>query len=289
MKPIYSTSILLIVSLMLSACNLGASTQKPDAVSTAAAQTIEALLTPAAAAAATQTIAAEVSATQVIAATQTSTAACEDSATNTAWLRDKAIYDVKAVNTPLAPNKPFIMTWTFLNTGTCIWDNVYQMYYESGTSMTRSANFAILDVGETVAPGQTVTVDIEMTAPAEDGEYQAIWRLQNHRGEALMNFGVMIKVGSASSQTLKSPDDLIYTYDCTTGVVNINLIWIDAANNEDGYRIYRDGNKLADLPAGSTSYVDIAPSIGEFDYIVAAFNSSGEAPTKVVVKTKNCQ
>jgi hypothetical protein len=163
------------------------------------------------------------------------------------------------------------------------------MYFDSGTPLTRSINFALLNSGETVAPGQTVTVDIEMTAPAKAGEYESAWRLQSNRGEALMNFGVITKVGSTSSQSLKAPDNLKYTYDCTTGVVNITLIWIDFSNDEDGFRIYRDGDKLAEIAAGSTSYTDIAPGVGEYEYTVSAFNTSGESPAKVPVKTSNCQ
>jgi hypothetical protein len=285
MKSVFQACTLFTLILILSACNLGtAAPQSPAVVSTSAAQTVEALLTPAAALTATQSVS-----TDVPAITPTPTAACEDTATNTAWTRDNILYDVKAVNTPLAPNKTFIMSWTFLNTGTCTWNNVYQMYFESGTSMTHSVNFPMLDFGKTVAPGQTVTVNIEMTAPDKDGEYQSVWRFQNDRGVALMNFGVTIKVGSASSLTLKAPKDLKYTYDCTTGVVNINLLWGDVANDEDGYRIYRDGAKLADVPAGSTTYTDIAPGVGEYDYTVSAFNSSGESPTEVHVSTKNCQ
>jgi len=233
---------------------------------------------------ATQTLA-----TQPVSATRTPVAACNDAATNTAWTRDNAPYDVKAVNTALAPDKPFVMAWTFQNTGACTWDSTYQMAYESGASMTTSASFPILQSGQTVPPGGTVTVDVEMTAPAEAGDYKATWSLQDNNGQALVTFGVLTKVGTVSSSSLPRPGNLAYTYDCTSGVVNISLSWTDTANNEDGYRIYRDGTKVAELAAGSTSYNEIAPGAGKYTYKVAAFNATGESASEVSVNTSNCQ
>ena len=87
---------------------------------------------------------------------------------------------------------------------------------------------------------------------------------------------------------MASPGDLRYTYDCTTGSVNINLSWVDKSSNEDGFRIYRDGNKVGEVTAGVTSYSEVVPGTGTFEYTVAAFNGTGEAPTKVTVKTSNC-
>lgn len=60
--------------------------------------------------------------------------------------------------------------------------------------------------------------------------------------------------------------------------MNISLNWIDNAIDENGYRIYRDGTKLADVVAGSTSYNDIAPTSGKYDYTVAAFMPAERHP-----------
>jgi hypothetical protein len=289
-KPTCLAPILLTIGLLLSSCNMGGPpTENPGAKSTSAAQTVQADLTSAATPAATQTAGVGPLATQPVSVTPTPTAACEDSATHTAWTRDNAVYDVKAVNTPLAPGKPFVMSWTLQNTGSCTWDSSYQMSYESGTSMTSSEHYPVLQPGQTTGPGESVTVDIEMTAPGEAGDYQATWILQKDQGEALISFGVSIKVGSPGSSSLTRPGGLTYTYDCTTGSVNISLSWSDAANGEDGYRIYRDGTKVADLASGSTSYSEIAPGAGTYTYKVAAFDATGESPSQVSVNTSNCE
>jgi hypothetical protein len=291
MKSITFTSIFLLVGLVLASCNMpGPSVQDPGALSTYAAQTVQAVLSPAG----TQSVPAEPLATQAlgtqtISVTPTPTASCEDSAKYTDWTRDTVSYDAKEAAKPLAPNKTFTMSWTFQNTGTCTWNSTYQMYFDSGTSLTKAVNFPILPNGETVKPAGTVTVNIVMSAPAAAGDYQSVFRLQNDRGEAVMNLGVMTKVGSASPQSLARPGDLRYTYDCTSGSVSISLFWVDVAKDEDGYRIYRDGTKIAELASGVTSYNEIVPGTGKYNYTVAAFNASGESPAKVVVNTSNCQ
>jgi Ig-like domain from next to BRCA1 gene len=280
MKRKNLASMIWSACLVLSACNMpAASAPGSSAISTSAAQTVQAVLSTPAATQALETSPAITS----------TPAGCEDSAKFTIWNRDNITFDVNEVNHRLPPNKKFIMSWTFQNTGTCIWNSTYRMYFDSGTSLTTNADFPILSAGQVVAPGATVTVNIEMTAPSKAGDYETSWRFQNDRGESLLNLGVPTKVGSASSQSIGSPGDLRYTYDCTTGSVNISLIWVDKSSDEDGFRIYRDGNKLEDVAAGSTTYNDVLPYSGKFDYTVAAFNGSGESTANVKVNTSNCK
>ena len=278
MKRKTLTSILSIC-LILSACNLP-NTQGPSssALSTSAAQTVQAALSPQA----TQALA-----TSTVGVTATPTP-CEDSGKYTAWLRDDVVYDVNEVNKLIAPGKVFTMVWTLQNTGTCTWTSGYQMHFDSGEPITQAESFPIMPAGTLIPPGGTVNVRIPMSAPQKAGTYETVFRLESDSGEGVIFLGVTTKVGTAS-QSLAAPGDLRYTYDCTSGSVNISLNWIDKAIDEDGYRIYRDGTKLADVVAGSTSYNDIAPTSGKYDYTVAAFNASGEAPTRVRVNTENCQ
>jgi hypothetical protein len=72
-----------------------------------------------------------------------------------------------------------------------------------------------------------------------------------------------------------------YAFQCSFGSggteVKVDLSWPDAADNETGYYVYRDGSQIADLPANSTSYSDTtsAASGHIFVYGVAAHNDSG--------------
>ena len=266
---------------MLAACNLpGETAPSSNGLATSAAETVQAALSPAA----TQTL----TATSAVMTVTATSAACEDAGMYTVWMRDNAVYDVNEVNRLVAPGVVFTMVWTLQNTGTCTWDSSYKMYFDSGEQITLTDVFPIMPAGTLIPPGGSVNVRIPMSAPEEAGTYESVFRLQGESGEAVLNLGVTTKVGTAS-QTLAGPGDLRYSYDCSSGLVKITLNWIDKASDEDGYRIYRDGEKLADVAAGSTTYEDIAPASGKYNYTVAAFNASEEAPTQVKANTENCQ
>ena len=69
-----------------------------------------------------------------------------------------------------------------------------------------------------------------------------------------------------------------WEYNCGAGTVSLQ--WLDNADNETGYRIYRNGQMIADLPAGSTSYTDaIYLGIGPLDYSIQAYNDAGRIST----------
>lgn len=56
------------------------------------------------------------------------------------------------------------------------------------------------------------------------------------------------------------------------------LEWNDTSNNEDGFRIYRDGFEIASIGSNATSYVDETISSGEtYTYQVCAYNDNGES------------
>lgn len=58
----------------------------------------------------------------------------------------------------------------------------------------------------------------------------------------------------------------------------IRLTWDDSSNNEDGFRVYRNGVEIATLESNRTSYLDteLSPE-SSYSYEVSAFNRSGES------------
>ncbi|MEJ2568899.1 MAG: choice-of-anchor Q domain-containing protein [Anaerolineales bacterium] len=75
---------------------------------------------------------------------------------------------------------------------------------------------------------------------------------------------------------------------CDPKLYQVTLAWIDMANNESGYKVYRDGVLLATLPANSTNFVDEPPFGGPYTYEVVAFNEGGASP-KASVIVKSCE
>jgi uncharacterized protein YraI len=71
------------------------------------------------------------------------------------------------------------------------------------------------------------------------------------------------------------PSDLVASASCQSSTYSVALSWFDAAENETGYYVYRDGNRIATLGAGSTAYSENFAGRGTHTYGVEAFNSSG--------------
>ncbi len=68
----------------------------------------------------------------------------------------------------------------------------------------------------------------------------------------------------------------------------VTLSWSDNANNETGYRVYRDGSLIDTLPANSTSFSEDPPGTeGGFTYAVEAYNTTG-ASAQDSVFVGNC-
>ena len=92
----------------------------------------------------------------------------------------------------------------------------------------------------------------------------------------------------ASAQSVPTrPGSLFYNYSCDNTSVTTTLTWADAANNENGYRVYRLGNLIADLPANSTAYADTAnvPFGTQLTYSVEAYNDAGASAQRSVTFT----
>lgn len=71
---------------------------------------------------------------------------------------------------------------------------------------------------------------------------------------------------------------------CNDGTLNFTVNWADNANNETGYRIFRNGEQLAELPANSTTFTDSFAISGDqsVEYYVQVFAPSGTANTSIM-------
>jgi hypothetical protein len=88
----------------------------------------------------------------------------------------------------------FTKSWRFKNTGTCTWNTNYKLVFKSGDQMGALASKAL---SGDVAPGETVDIGVDMTAPASAGTYQGYWKLVDDNGDNLINnVWVKIKVKS---------------------------------------------------------------------------------------------
>lgn len=130
-----------------------------------------------------------------------------------------------------------------------------------------------------------------------------IWRVRDVKGNLVMEYTAnsdpqqtvtilpdMVSADSVTaSQPPARPSVLTYGYDCSSGDLKITLTWTDNANNEQGYRVYRDGVLIQTLASDAAGYVEFVAR-GTYSYAVTAFNSAGEtSPIKVLAESPLCQ
>jgi hypothetical protein len=233
-KTILMTSILAILSIVLSACNLTPAqpTQiSPDAINTIAAQTVQALTTQMAPPPATATpTQIPPTATPTVTPTSSTTgiptmaigtlavgaatlaplpASSGSTNCNQAYfIEDATIPD----GTVVAPGEAIVKKWKLRNDGTCNWTTDYQVVYVSGNENYTSPLTGEVDanIPEVTVPTGITTVGINLVAPKAEGSYTYNFKLQSADGKqfgigvAGAPFTMVIKVkkgGSSSTST----------------------------------------------------------------------------------------
>ena len=70
-------------------------------------------------------------------------------------------------------------------------------------------------------------------------------------------------------------------------VNKFRLTWSDMSNNEDGFRIYRDGDLVAEVAANVTNVTDVVSRRNprSYSYYVSAYNEFGESKSDIKLFT----
>ena len=172
-------NLLIIITLFLTACNLP-SRNIEDIASTAAAQTVEALLsaTPVSGIATPSFTplpapATLTPSTSLPAITNTPSVTATTNCNVAQFITDVTIPD----GTVMAPNQAFNKKWRIKNDGTCTWTG-FSMVFDSGDAMGGPATKAI----STLSPGQEIDLDVDLKAPATPGSYRGYWRINTNAG-----------------------------------------------------------------------------------------------------------
>ncbi len=97
---------------------------------------------------------------------------------NVSW-SDATIDVTVPDNTIMTPGQAFTKTWRLTNAGTCTWNSAYQLVFDHGDKLGVSSTYAQPITAGTVAPGQTVDVSVNLTAPLTPGSYTGYWRFRD--------------------------------------------------------------------------------------------------------------
>jgi hypothetical protein len=169
------------------------------------------------------------------------------------------------------PDEVVTVTWTLRNTGDCTWDRSYRLRFVDGDELDgpRTARLR-----SRVAPGETLDVTLDLTAPAAPGDYAATWQLRDPNGN---DFGPELEVALSVAGEVVPEGDV---------VLPEVLVFGGRGGGGDGDALYYcldDGNALPEVP---TLFVD--DSIEEYRY-ATLYLCSLEVGTEVEVTLVNPQ
>ncbi len=255
-------SLFILSSVLLSACNFPKSTPviNDDPLKTAAALTVAALTTQIAATDTFNqmltpspsptveiiypTTTPQPSNTLLPTLTSTPEGICDQAA-----FIDETIED----DSDFLPNSKFNKTWTIRNSGTCTWNTNYAVVFSSGNNAMNAPASQPLTAG-TVAPGETIIVSMNMTAPSLTGNYKAEFKLRNADG-IIFGFG-------KDNRPFWAQIDVVNTYNFATNLCAAT--WLSGTGvlpcpGKDGAAngfVYMDN-----APKFETGYQDNEPAI----------------------------
>lgn len=162
--------------------------------------------------------------------------------------------------TSYAPGTTFRKTWRLKNIGTCTWTTSYALVFDSGEKMgaPSAVNFP-----NSVAPGQTVDLSVDMTAPSSAGHYFSYWKLRNASGAI---FGIGSTANKAFWAEIYVSSSAGVGYDFTANAASAT--WSSAAGtlafpgtegNAGGFALKKDKPKFeSGIEAGNPGLL-VAP------------------------------
>ena len=158
------------------------------------------------------------------------------------FVKDVTIPD----GTNFDPGDNFTKTWRLKNAGSCTWTSGYSLIFDHGDSMGGPASKQL--TAGTVAPGQTVDVSVDLTAPNTPGTYKGYWKLRNPSG-------VVFGVGSSGDVSFYVEIDVVQP----TVTIELNHIIAECGS------VRSDGSVLSVKNVGDSSGDESAQVFVSFD------------------------
>ena len=89
---------------------------------------------------------------------------------------------------------------------------------------------------------------------------------------------------TATGAPPRAPGIVKWEFFCSDSTLTFNVTWADNANNETGYRVFRNGEQATELPADTTSYTDSFAVSGDqsVEYYVQVYSPAGTGNSGVM-------
>lgn len=79
----------------------------------------------------------------------------------------------------LPASSSFKKTWRLRNIGSCTWSTSYALVFASGDAMNAPSS---VNLPQSVPPGGTIDISVQLVAPEKSGTYQGFFKLRNANG-----------------------------------------------------------------------------------------------------------
>ena len=172
------------------------------------------------------------------------------------------------------PNEGFTKIWRLENKGDCIWNTDYQIVFDSGYDLDATH---VKDLPQSVEPGETVDIHIEMNAPASPGIYTGYWKLKDENGNY---FGVGEDANSAfwvRVRVTEQDETIVYNFAneyCEAGWesrIEEDLPCPSSENTEQGFVQKINTPRLEDGGIYDEPTILTYPNSGEGGYTVGRY------------------
>jgi hypothetical protein len=224
----------------------------PDEIQTAAALTLQAMLTPSSTSAAST---ASVTATAFPLVTRTAPADSTPTTTITPTFSVPMLTVREATNCRTGPGEAYEIVFTYLNGKEL---EIVGRYDPGNFWLVKSAESP---TGTCWLWGEFVEVT---------GSYWAV--------------SSVTPPPTVTARPPRQPGIVEWNFSCSDGAITFTVNWSDNANNEAGYRIFRNGEAIAELPADSVTHTDVFDIQPDqsVEYYIQVFGPSGTANSSIM-------
>lgn len=175
--------------------------------------------------------------------------------------------------TNFAPGATFRKTWRIKNIGTCTWNSGdVSLIFDRGERMGAPASLAL---PANVAPGQTVDLSVDMTAPSAAGHYFGYWKFKSNSGGVFgigstrnRSFWVEIRVSSSAGTGYDFAANAA-SATWTSGAGALSFPGTDGSAN--GFALRLDNPRLENGVTSAQAGLLFAPNNVTNGYIQAAY------------------
>lgn len=89
---------------------------------------------------------------------------------------------------------------------------------------------------------------------------------------------------TATARPPRAPGIVEWNFSCSDGNITFTVNWVDNASDEAGYRIFRNGEGLVELPANTVTFTDVfnLPPDQSVEYYIQVFGPRGTANSSIM-------